>query len=104
MELWLDYEERAVTYNGLLIEIGELAPDLDAAQGFVPAEIAETVRRQSLDLALLKASLRGYQALAQSLRSPSDGRSWVTRWASAKALRHSRQCATSRLREVSIFS
>ncbi|MDP8926998.1 MAG: helix-hairpin-helix domain-containing protein, partial [Actinomycetota bacterium] len=47
--LWQDYEARAVTYNGLLIEVGELSPDLDAVQGFVPSEIAERVHAQPLD-------------------------------------------------------
>ncbi|MDP8931362.1 MAG: DEAD/DEAH box helicase [Actinomycetota bacterium] len=59
---WQDYEARAVTYNGLLIEVGELSPDLDAVQGFVPSEIAERVHAQPLDTSLLGVSLRGYQA------------------------------------------
>lgn len=32
-DLWHDYEMRAVRYNGLLIEIGELAPGVEAGQG-----------------------------------------------------------------------
>jgi hypothetical protein len=60
--LWQDYEERAVFYNGLLIEVGELAPDVEAGQGFIPAEIARRVNRYPLDLSLMRASLRGYQA------------------------------------------
>lgn len=60
--LWEDYEERAVAYNGLLIEIGELAPDVDASQGFVPSDIAKRVHQHPLDLSFMRASLRGYQA------------------------------------------
>jgi superfamily II DNA or RNA helicase len=60
--LWQDYEERAVFYNGLLIEVGELAPDVEAGQGFIPAEIARLVHQHPLDLSLMRASLRGYQA------------------------------------------
>jgi superfamily II DNA or RNA helicase len=60
--LWQDYEERAVFYNGLLIEVGELAPDVEAGQGFIPADIAQRVHRYPLDLSLMRASLRGYQA------------------------------------------
>ena len=60
--LWRDYEERAVFYNGLLIEVGELAPDIEAGQGFIPADIARRVHNHPLDLSLMRASLRGYQA------------------------------------------
>jgi superfamily II DNA or RNA helicase len=60
--LWHDYERRAVMYNGLLIEVGGLGPDLDAVQGFVPTEIAVRVQEQPLDTSLLEVSLRGYQA------------------------------------------
>jgi SNF2 family DNA or RNA helicase len=60
--LWEDYEQRAVFYNGLLIEVGELAPDVEAGQGFIPAEIARRVHQYPLDLSLMRASLRGYQA------------------------------------------
>jgi SNF2 family DNA or RNA helicase len=60
--LWEDYENRAVAYNGLLIEVGELGSDVEASQGFIPAEIAQRVNQQPLDLSLMRASLRGYQA------------------------------------------
>lgn len=60
--LWKDYENRAVAYNGLLIEVGELGAGVDASQGFMPAEIAQRVNQQPLDLSLMRASLRGYQA------------------------------------------
>ena len=60
--LWQDYEERAVFYNGLLIEVGELAPDIESGQGFIPADIAQRVHQHPLDLSRMRASLRGYQA------------------------------------------
>ena len=60
--LWSDYLARPVTYNGLLIEVGELDPVREAGQGFLPAEIAEQVRVFPLDQSRLKTSLRGYQA------------------------------------------
>jgi SNF2 family DNA or RNA helicase len=60
--LWQDYEEHAVGYNGLLIEIGDLAPDREARQGFIPADIAQRVHEHPLDLTLMRSSLRGYQA------------------------------------------
>lgn len=61
-DLWQDYEKRAVVYNGLLIEVGELESDVDAGQGFVPADIAARVHAHPLDVSLLAISLRGYQA------------------------------------------
>lgn len=62
VSLWKDYEKRAVAYNGLLIEVGEILADVEANQGFIPAEIAQRVNQQPLDLSLMRASLRGYQA------------------------------------------
>lgn len=62
-DLWADYERRSVHYNGLLIEVAGLAPDLAATQGFIAAEIAERVQAHPLDTSMLKdVSLRGYQA------------------------------------------
>ena len=60
--LWQDYRQRAVVYNGLLIEIAELEPDQVVVEGFIPAEIAAAVHRHPLDTSLLTVSLRGYQA------------------------------------------
>lgn len=60
--IWDEYERRAVAFNGLLIEVGELEPDQDATQGFVTAEVAARVNNQPLDTSLLRVSLRGYQA------------------------------------------
>lgn len=61
-ELWADYERRAVTYNGWLIEVGQYEPDPERSQGFLPAEVAARVAEHPLDTSLLEVSLRGYQA------------------------------------------
>ena len=47
--LWEDYEDHAVFYNGLLIEVGELAPDVEAGQGFIPADIARRVHQYPVE-------------------------------------------------------
>ncbi len=60
--LWNDYLQRPVTYNGLLIEVADLAPDEQSVQGFLPQEIARQIHAYPLDLSLVTASLRGYQA------------------------------------------
>ena len=60
--VWNDYQSNSVQYNGLLIEISGQKPDQDASEGFLPDEIVEKIRGFDLDTALLKASLRGYQA------------------------------------------
>jgi superfamily II DNA or RNA helicase len=60
--LWADYLKRPVTYNGLLIDVADLAPAEEPAQGFLPQEIAERIRGYPLDLSLVTTSLRGYQA------------------------------------------
>lgn len=68
-ELWRDYERRSVEVNMLLAGVARADDDeareearADAARGYVPAELADHVRRHSLDTSLMKASLRGYQA------------------------------------------
>lgn len=60
--LWDDFLARPVAYNGLLADVAGLGPDQESAEGFLPAEIADRVREQPLDLSLVTASLRGYQA------------------------------------------
>jgi hypothetical protein len=60
--LWRDFLARPVDYNGLLVDVAGLGPDQESAEGYLPAEIAERVRDQPLDLSLVTASLRGYQA------------------------------------------
>lgn len=59
---WVDFELRSAEYYSVLGEISGLAPDKDAAEGFLPADIAEQVRTQQLDESRLRVSLRGYQA------------------------------------------
>ena len=68
-ELWRDYERRSVEVNMLLASVARADDDeareqarADAARGYVPAELADLVRRHPLDTSLMKASLRGYQA------------------------------------------
>jgi superfamily II DNA or RNA helicase len=60
--LWADYLQRPVTYNGLLIEVADLAPAEESVQGFLPQEIVQRIREYPLDLSLVTTSLRGYQA------------------------------------------
>ncbi|WP_306316511.1 MULTISPECIES: DEAD/DEAH box helicase [unclassified Streptomyces] len=59
---WVDFEVRSAEYYSALGEISGLTPDKDAAEGFLPAEIAQQVRDQQLDETRLRVSLRGYQA------------------------------------------
>ncbi|MFB6837470.1 DEAD/DEAH box helicase [Streptomyces sp. NPDC056361] len=58
---WVDFELRSAEYYSLLAEIPGRAPDVGAAQGFLPDKLAERVRRQRLDDSRLRVSLRGYQ-------------------------------------------
>jgi SNF2 family DNA or RNA helicase len=59
---WADYAERVATYNGLLVDVGGLAPERAATEGFIPDELARLVHEHPLDTSLLNVSLRGYQA------------------------------------------
>ena len=61
-QLWDDYLTRPVEYNGLLIEVAGLDPDAAATRGYLPAEVAQRIHDHHLDLSLVTASLRGYQA------------------------------------------
>ncbi|MDP4508861.1 DEAD/DEAH box helicase [Nonomuraea turcica] len=62
-QAWIDFEIRAADYYNLLAELSALAaPDRAAAEGFLPADLAEQVREQELDDSLRRVSLRGYQA------------------------------------------
>ncbi|MGI5288187.1 DEAD/DEAH box helicase [Nonomuraea polychroma] len=62
-QAWIDFEIRAADYYNLLAELSALAaPDQAAAEGFLPADLAERVREQALDDSLRRVSLRGYQA------------------------------------------
>jgi SNF2 family DNA or RNA helicase len=61
-DVWMDYEKSVAEYNGLLVDVGGLAPDNEAAEGFIPSELAQRVHEHPLDTELLRVSLRGYQA------------------------------------------
>ncbi|MFD5412638.1 DEAD/DEAH box helicase [Streptomyces nojiriensis] len=59
---WVDFELRSAEYYSLLAEISGGSPDAAAAEGFLPDEVAERVRRQLLDDTHRRVSLRGYQS------------------------------------------
>ena len=59
---WVDFELRSAEYYSLLAEMSGTGPDRDAAEGFLPAGIADRVRGLRLDDAHLRVSLRGYQS------------------------------------------
>ncbi|MCX4605569.1 DEAD/DEAH box helicase [Streptomyces anulatus] len=61
-EAWVDFELRSAEYYSLLAELSGSGPDRDAAEGFLPAGIADRVRALRLDDTHLRVSLRGYQA------------------------------------------
>ncbi|MBD2830610.1 hypothetical protein ID875_30380 [Streptomyces globisporus] len=58
----MDFELRSAEYYSLLAELSGSGPDRDAAEGFLPAGIADRVRALRLDDTFLRVSLRGYQA------------------------------------------
>ncbi len=58
----MDFELRSAEYYSLLAELSGSGPDRDAAEGFLPAGIADRVRALRLDDTHLRVSLRGYQA------------------------------------------
>ncbi len=71
VEAWVDFELRPAEYYSTLAEVSDAAPgdgpggrtpDPAAAEGFLPARIAEHVRAQPLDDTLCNVSLRGYQS------------------------------------------
>ncbi|MFD3738800.1 helicase SNF2 [Streptomyces sp. CB00316] len=59
---WVDFELRSAEYYSLLAELSGSGPDRDAAEGFLPAGIADRVRALRLDGSRLRVSLRGYQS------------------------------------------
>ncbi|MET8879514.1 DEAD/DEAH box helicase [Streptomyces rubiginosohelvolus] len=61
-EAWVDFELRSAEYYSLLAELSGSGPDRDAAEGFLPAGIADRVRALRLDDTFLRVSLRAYQA------------------------------------------
>ncbi len=62
---WVDFELRSAEYYSLLAELSGSGPDRDAAEGFLPAGIADRVRAFRLDDSRLRVSLRGYQSWAR---------------------------------------
>ncbi|WP_435228086.1 DEAD/DEAH box helicase [Streptomyces sp. Tue6028] len=65
IEAWVDFELRSTEYYSQLAEISDrpgVAGDVEAAEGFLPSEIAERVHAQPLDDTHRRVSLRGYQS------------------------------------------
>ncbi|GGX40080.1 DEAD/DEAH box helicase [Streptomyces fructofermentans] len=61
-EAWVDFELRSTEYYSQLAEVAGSVPDTAAAEGFLPAEVAERVHAQGLDDTHRRVSLRGYQS------------------------------------------
>ncbi|WP_369248950.1 DEAD/DEAH box helicase [Streptomyces sp. R41] len=62
IEAWVDFELRSTEYYSQLAEISDHPADVEAAEGFLPSEVAERVHGQSLDDTHRRVSLRGYQS------------------------------------------
>ncbi|MEW2162511.1 SNF2-related protein [Streptomyces sp. NPDC007084] len=65
IEAWVDFELRSPEYYSQLAEIADHpagAADVEAAEGFLPSEVAERVHAQRLDDTHRRVSLRGYQS------------------------------------------
>jgi superfamily II DNA or RNA helicase len=60
--IWDQYANDAVAFNGLLIEVGGLAPDEEQVHGRLPKELVDRISQHPLDTSLLDVALRGYQA------------------------------------------
>lgn len=58
---WLDFQVRPADYQVLLAGLAGRREDTEAAEGFLPAGLAERVRAQRLDATHRRVSLRGYQ-------------------------------------------
>jgi SNF2 family DNA or RNA helicase len=58
---WVEYQNRPVVFNELLIDVGGIHVDRDAARGHLPSEIVESIEAFQLNTSLLVVSLRGYQ-------------------------------------------
>ncbi|WP_151479300.1 DEAD/DEAH box helicase [Streptomyces albicerus] len=61
-EAWVDFELRSTEYYSQLAEIAGSAPDVAAAEGFLPSAVADRVHAQGLDDTHRRVSLRGYQS------------------------------------------
>jgi SNF2 family DNA or RNA helicase len=65
IEAWVDFELRSTEYYSQLAEISERPGGVgavEAAEGFLPSEVAERVHGQPLDDTHRRVSLRGYQS------------------------------------------
>ncbi|MFD4548724.1 DEAD/DEAH box helicase [Streptomyces sp. NPDC058466] len=64
IEAWVDFELRSTEYYSQLAEVSEHkdTADVEAAEGFLPSEVAERVHGQTLDDTHRRVSLRGYQS------------------------------------------
>lgn len=60
-EIWLDFTSNAAAYYALLEVITGVKADRQKRQGDLPQELVERVEALSLNTALMKSSLRGYQ-------------------------------------------
>jgi len=63
-QLWRDFELHSADYYGLLSQVVGLGGDVEASEGYLPADIVERVGAQQLDTSRLSDSLRlrGYQS------------------------------------------
>jgi SNF2 family DNA or RNA helicase len=60
--VWKDFEQHAAECYGRLGEIVDLGLDVQAAEGFLPADVVARVHEQQLDDQFRRVSLRGYQS------------------------------------------
>ncbi|MGV0740976.1 DEAD/DEAH box helicase [Mycolicibacterium sp. XJ870] len=60
-DVWMAYRKDAVPVDQLLREFASGTTDVDAAQGFVGAQVAAQAERTGLDLSLVHTELRSYQ-------------------------------------------
>jgi superfamily II DNA or RNA helicase len=60
--VWKDFEQHAAEYYGRLGESVDLGLDVQAAEGFLPADVVARVHEQQLDDRFRRVSLRGYQS------------------------------------------
>lgn len=61
-EAWASFEVSAAEFYSALASVSVSEPDSKAAEGHVPDELSQRVRRQGLDETYRRVSLRGYQA------------------------------------------
>ncbi|MEU6147007.1 DEAD/DEAH box helicase [Streptomyces sp. NPDC047081] len=62
IEAWVDFELRSAEYYSRLADVSAHRTDEEAAEGYLPSEVAERVRAQPLDDTHSRVSLRGYQS------------------------------------------